>query len=80
MSRLTLTRELDVIVRKRHDPLRDKSEKKTLLNLALQYVIHSVAEFFSFKFLLHILGQTKRQILKDTIITDIGFCVFISLQ
>ena len=49
-------------------------------------VIHSVGELF----LLHITGQTKRIFfftkkifclhLKNTIITYIGFCVFISLQ
>ena len=56
MSRQTLARELDVIVRKRPDPLRHKSEK-TLLNLELLYVIHSSVEFFLSKYLLHILGQ-----------------------
>ena len=65
MSRLTLA-AIAARVRRgctKYLSARLKSEK-TLLNLALLCVIHSVAELFLSKFLLHILGQTKRQILQ----------------
>ena len=85
MSRLTLSRELDVIVRKIPDPLRHKSIKN-IANFSTVVCYSFSDRTFSFKILLHILGQTKRQILqrkifclhlKNTIITDIGFRVFI---
>ena len=54
-----------------------KSEKQ-LLNLALLCVIHSVAELFLSKFLLHI--ENVLPTFEKYHFTDIGFCVFISLQ
>ena len=74
LSRLTLA------ARVRRDRTKYLISENPLLNLALLCVIHFNGRTFFFQNL----GQIERQIfcphLKNTIITDIGFCVFISLQ